>query len=229
MKNCKLVLFASLAFLIACTADQPPPPKVTATALVTPITSHKAARGCNGAHETIYLPGEYIDAYPGLPPKAEPDHVVLYLSDGTTIWAKPHYGSDDCPNYINCSRATLVLNPTWNQCSPQGIFYDAATEDGQLIFDSSAWEITDRRTNASVHVGFACGRGFASPDFTAISNRTAESRCLSPTSASTPTGANVAAALALGSAYFNYRASYGRAVHCVANELSATTWSTKCY
>jgi len=228
MKNSKLALFAALAFLIACTAQQPPP-NAERTALVTPITNYKLARGCNRAHATIYLPGAYIDAYPGLPPAVEPDHVVLHLSDGTTIWAKPHYGSDDCTNYLNCRRATMILNPIWKQCSPEGIFYEAATEDGRLVFESSAWEITDRATKASVHVGFACGHGFAGQDFTAVSNRTVEGGCVSPTSAATPTGATMAAALALGAAYFNYRASYDRAVHCVADELNATTWSTECY
>src|SRR5690242_6335143 len=159
MKNSKLVLFAALAFLIACTAQQPPP-NAERTALVWPITSYKPADGCNQAHRTIYLPGVYIDAYPGLPPAVEPDHVVLHLSDGTTIWAKPHYGSDDCTTYLNCRRATLALNPIWNQCSPKGIFYEAATEDGRLVFESNAWEITDRATKASVHVGFACGHGY---------------------------------------------------------------------
>ncbi len=228
MKKYKLVLLALLAFPLACTTRQPPSPKVETAALAAPITSHKAARGCNGAHETIYLPGEYIDAYPGLPPKAKPDHVVLHLSDGTTIWAKPHYGSEDCTSYLNCRRATLILNPAWNQCSPRGTLYEVATEDGRLVFESSSWEITEHTTNASVHVGFACGHGFAGPDFTAISNQT-EGGCLSRTSASAPTGTTVAAALALGAAYFSYRAAYGRTVDCVTDELSGTTWSTKCY
>jgi hypothetical protein len=228
MKKCKWVIFALLRFLIGCTSVQQPP-KVEATPLVTPITSHNAARGCDGEHDTIYIPGVYIDAYPSLPPKAEPNHIILHLSDGTTIWAKPDYRSNDCSNFINCRRATVVLNPAWNQCSPQGIFYEVATEDGKLIFESSAWEITEPATNASVHVGFACGRGFAASDLTAVSNQTVEQGCLSQSAAANSTGRTMAAALALGAAYFNYRAVYDRAVQCVTDELSDTRWSTRCY
>jgi hypothetical protein len=228
MKRCKLALFASLAFLIACTPVQPSL-KVEVAPLVTPIISHKAASGCEGAHDTVYLPGVYIDAYPSLPPKAEPDHIVLHLSNGTTIWGKPHYGSNDCTDYMNCRRATLVLNPAWNQCTPQGIFYDVATVDGRLVLESSVWEITEPTTKASAYVGFACGQGFADPSLTAVSNQTVETGCSSLPSASTPTGMTVAAAMALGAAYFSYRAAYDRTIHCVTNELSDTTWSTKCY
>jgi hypothetical protein len=227
MKKCKLVLFASLAFLSACAPVQPPPEG--ATPLVTPTISHEAASGCEGEHDTIYLPGLYIDAYPSLPPKAEPEHIVMHLSDGTTIWGKPLYGRKDCTNYMNCRRATLVLNPAWNQCTPQGIFYEVATVDGRLVLNSNFWEITEPTTKTSVYVGFACGQGFASSSLAAVSTQTVESGCLSQASASNSTGTTVAAAMALGAAYFSYRAAYDRTIQCVTDELSGTTWSTKCY
>jgi hypothetical protein len=228
MTKCKLASFASLAFLIACTRVQPPL-KIAASPLITPIISHEGASGCEAEHDTIYLSGVYIDAYPSLPPKADPDHIVLHLSDGTTIWEKPNYGSEDCTDYMNCRRATLVLNPAWHQCSPQGIFYEVAAVDGRLLLESSFWEITDPATKASAYVAFACGQGFAGPNLTAISNQTAESGCLSQESASTPTGMTAAAAMALGAAYFSYRGAYDRTVYCVTNELSDTTSSTRCY
>jgi hypothetical protein len=171
----------------------------------------------------------YIDAYPGLPPRAEPNHVVLHLSDGTTIWAKPDYGSADCTDYISCRSATLVLNPAWDECAPRGAFYEIAALDGAPVLDSNFWEIIEPAKKTSVYVGFACGQGFAGPDFTAVSNQTAEKACLSRASTSTSTGARVAAALALGATYFSYRAAYDRAVQCVSNELSSTTWGAKCY
>jgi hypothetical protein len=227
MKKCKLVLFASLVFLIACTPVQPP--LKVAAPLVTPIISHRAASGCEGAHDTIYLPGLSINAYPGLPPRAQPDYIVLHLSDGTTIWGKPHYGSKDCTNYMNCRRATLVLNPAWNECTPQGIFYEVATVDGRLVLNSNFWEITEPTTKTSVYVGFACGQGFASPSLAVVSTQTLESGCLSQASASNSAGTTMAAAMALGTAYFTYRAAYDHTIQCVTDELNGTTWSTRCY
>jgi hypothetical protein len=224
----KFFLFASAAFLIACTPAQPAL-KVEATPLITPIVGHNAANGCDGAHETIYLPGAYIDAYPSLPPRAEPDHIVLHLNDGTTIWAKPNYGGEDCRDYMNCRRATLVLNPAWNRCAPRGTFYEVATVDGSLLLESSFWEITEPTKKASAYVGFACGQGFAGPDLTGVSNQTMKSGCSSQAPTSSSTGMTIAAAMALCVTYFSYQAAYDRTVHCVTNELNGTTWSTKCY
>ena len=224
----KLALFASLAFLIACTPAAPPL-EVEATPLVAPIISHKAASGCEREHDRIYLPGVYIDAYPNLPPKAQPDHILLHFSNGTTIWEKPHYGSKDCTDYMNCRRATLVLNPAWNQCTPQGIFYEVATVDGRLVLNSNFWQITEPATKTSAYVGIACGQGFASPSLAAVSTQTLQNDCISQAPASNSTGTTVAAAMALGATYFNYRAAYDHTVECVSNELSRTTWSTRCY
>lgn len=223
-----MVLFASLALLLTCTQVQPPL-KVEPTPLITPIISHRAPGGCEGEHDTIYLPGVYIDAYPSLPPKAEPDHIVLHLSDGTTIWGKPHYGSEDCTDYINCRRVTMVLNPAWEHCTPRGILYEVATVDARPFLESSFWQINEPTTKTSAYVDFVCGQGFAGPSLTAVSDQTMESGCLSQPPASTPPGMNLAAAMALGATYFNYRAAYNRTVYCVTNGLSGDTWSTKCY
>jgi hypothetical protein len=220
----KLVLFLPLTFLIACT---PPPSRVVeATPLVAPIVSHLVATNCESEHDRIYLPGVYIDAYPKLPPRAEPNHVVLHLSNGNTIWAKPDYGSADCTNYMNCRRATLVLNPAWNRCTPQGVFYEVATNDGGLLFESRLLEITEPINKTTAYVGFACGRGFAGPDFTTVSNQTRENGCLSQSLGSTSTGSTLATALTLGATYFGYRAAYDRSVQCVTDEWSS---STNCY
>jgi len=227
MKNCRLLAFASLGLLISCTPAQPPP-KVEATPLAAPIITHKMASGCGGPYDLIYVPGVYLEPYPSLPPKAEPDHIVLHLNDGTTIWGKPDYGRKDCTDYINCRRATLVLNPAWNGCTPLGKFYELATVDGRLVFDSNSWQITEPATKSSAYVGFACGQGFAVPTLTTLSNQTAQSDC-SAQSASPPPGTMVAAAMALGAAYFNYRAAYGRVVQCVSYEQGGATRSTKCY
>jgi hypothetical protein len=223
----KFFLLASLAFLIGCSQVQPSP-KVEAPPLITPRVRYAGANGCQRQHEIIYLPGVYIDAYPSLPPRAEPDHVVLHLSDGTTLWEKPHYDSEDCTDYMNCRRATLVLNPAWNQCTPQGIFYEVATVDGRPILGSSLWQITEPTAKTSAYVGFDCAQGFAASNLTAVSNQTAESGCPFQSS-STPTGTTVAAAMALGAAYFSYRAAYDRTVQCVTDELSAAASSTRCY
>jgi hypothetical protein len=228
MKKGNLALVALLTFVIACTQVQPPL-KIAAAPLISPIISHEAARGCEGEHDTIFLPGVYIDAYPSLPPKADPNHIVLHFSDSTTIWGKPLYGSEDCTEYQNCRRATMVLNPAWNQCTPQGIHYEVAAVDGRLVLASSFLQITDPKTKASAYVGFACGEGFAGPNLTVVSNQTAASRCLSQASPSTSTGVTVAAAMALASTYFSYQAAYGRTVHCMTDELSNTAWNTRCY
>jgi hypothetical protein len=221
----KLVLFVPLMLLIACTSRQPPAEIVQATPLVAPIVSHQPARGCEREHDTIYLPGVYIDAYPELPPNAEPDHLVLHLSDGNTLWAKPNYGSADCTSYVNCRSATLVLNPAWSQCTPRGIFYEVSTADGGLVLESRLWQITAPMNKATAYVGFACGRGFAGLDFTTISKQSREDGCLSQPSGPTPTGKTLATAVALSATYFSYRAAYDRTVECVTDEWSGT----KCY
>ena len=135
----------------------------------------------------------------------------------------------DCTDYMNCRRATLVLNPAWNQCTPQGIFYEVATVDGRLVLNSNFWQITEPATKTSAYVGIACGQGFASPSLAAVSTQTLQNDCISQAPASNSTGTTVAAAMALGATYFNYRAAYDHTVECVSNELSRTTWSTRCY
>jgi hypothetical protein len=228
MKKLKLVLFAWLGVMTACT-QAPPPLKIEAPPLIRPVVNHEPARGCEAAHDTIFLSGVYIDAFPSLPPKAEPSHVILHFSDGTTIWEKPHYGSEECTDYLSCRYATFVRDPAWSQCSPQGIFYEVAAVDGRPLLNASSWEITDPKTKVSTFVGFACGHGFAGPNLTTLSNQTAQSDCTPQASASAPTGLPVAAAMALGAAYFSYRAAYNRPVRCVTDELSDTTRSAKCY
>jgi hypothetical protein len=227
----KLAVFAWLAFTIACARVQPPPLIVQQSPLVAPIISHQSPRGCNGEHDRIYLPNVNVDAYPGMPPKEDPKQIVLHFSDGTTLWAKPQYGTEECPNYLNCHRATVILNPAWDRCSPEGISYEVATEDGKLLFDSRSWLVTQRARKASVHIAFSCGTGFAGEDFTAVSNAAARANvCPSQDSAFPQTGmALTATATALAGTYFTYRAAYDRAVTCVSHQMSNTKWSTNCY
>ena len=228
MKGRRPILLVWLASAIGCTTSVQPVPMQRPT-LAAPLISHEQASGCQGEHDAIYLPGVNIDAYPGLPPRAEPDHVVLRLSDGTTIWAKPQYGSPECTDYMNCRRAALLLNPAWNACTPYGIVYEMTSVDGRLVLESNVWQITDLRTKSTAFVGFACGEGVASSSLGAVSRQTEGSTCSPEASASTPTGTKLAAAMSLGSTYFTYRASYDRVVQCVADQMSDTSWNTKCY
>jgi hypothetical protein len=175
------------------------------------------------------LPGVSIDAFPSLPPKAQPDHIVLTLNDGRTIWLKPYYASSDCTNYMDCRRATFVLNPTWNRCHPPGISYEVATVDGKLLLESSLLEVTDSTKKANVYVGFACGRGYAGPSLATVSNRTVHGGCLSQPSASTPVGTTAAAAIALSAAYFSYGAAYDRFVNCMTDQLDGIDLGITCY
>jgi hypothetical protein len=229
MKKSLLVLFAPLAVLIACTGAQTPLLPVAANPLLHPMVSYSPASGCEGEHETVVLPGAYIDAYPGLPPKAEPDHLVLHLINGTTIWNKPLYGKEDCSDYISCRRATMALNPAWIQCTPHGVFYEVATVDGKPVLESNFWQVIEPTTKSSAYVGFTCNQGYVSPNLAAVSNRAAESGCLYPVSGSTPSAVTVASAISLAATYFNYRAAYQRPVRCVSEPLSGTTRSTRCY
>lgn len=223
----RLVLFVWLTCVIACTSVQPSI-KVESPPLVKPIITHQQASGCDGEHDTIYLPGAYMDAYPTLPPRGEPDHIVLHLSDRTTIWAKPEYGTAECTDYMTCRRAALLLNPAWNRCTPHGIVYEMTSVDGRLVLESNVWQVTDLRTKATVFVNFACGEGVTGSSLAAVSSRSEGSACPAEF-ASNPTGTTLAAAMALGTTYFTYRASYDRAVQCVADQTSGTTWVTKCY
>jgi hypothetical protein len=229
MKICRSVVLVSLVFIIACTAPVQPPIEVQRPALISPIINHQQASGCRGEHDTIFLPGAYIDAYPSLPPRAEPDHIVLHLSDGTTIWSKPEYGTSECTGYMTCRRAVLLLNPAWNACTPHGILYEMTSVDGRLLLESNAWQMTDLKTKATTFVGFSCGEGIAGSDLGAVSRQSQGSACSPEAPVSGPTGAKLAAAMNLGTAYFNYRASYDRGVQCVADETSSNSWTTRCY
>jgi hypothetical protein len=82
-----LVMFASIIATVGCSQSRSPiMPTVASAHLAAPTVTHKFARGSESAHDTIYVPGISIDAFPSLPPKALPDHIVLNLNDGTTIW-----------------------------------------------------------------------------------------------------------------------------------------------
>lgn len=228
MEKCKLVLFAWIALLFCCTV-KPAPVRIQPPPLATPMVRYQPARGCEPAHDTVFLPGVYIDAYPSMPPRADPTHVVLHFSDGTTLWEKPHYGRQDCSDYLNCRYATVIRNPVWNQCSPEGISYEVAAADGRPVLDSNFWVITDPLSKATAYVGFACGQGYAGPNFTAVSNKTAEKNCSQETSAPPWTGRNLAAAIALGTGYFKYRAAYDRPVYCLADESNNRAPGISCY
>jgi hypothetical protein len=228
----KLALLLSLAASFACAQVQAPPQQYAAPPSVAPVVTHFAASGCKGEHDTVSLPGEHINAYPGWPPSAQPQHIVLHYDNGTSIWGKPSYGSPDCSDYMSCRRATFILNPAWNQCSPQGNVYEVLTLDGNPVLDSSLLQITDPRAKMSpAYIGFACGRGFAGPSVTSLVGQVQQSGCLSQAgsaSAGAPAasgqgghpylnaavevvGMTLAAAAVLGVAYFGYRASVANA------------------
>jgi len=54
-----------------------------------PTVQHYVGVGCKGAHDTVYLPGVHINGYPGWPPTAQPEHIVLDYTNGSVIWGKP--------------------------------------------------------------------------------------------------------------------------------------------
>jgi hypothetical protein len=229
MKKFRLIVLASLAVLIACSRAQTPLLPVAPNPLQHPMVSYSPASGCEGEHETVVLPGAYINAYPSLPPKSEPDHLVLHLINGTTIWSKPLYGREDCADYISCRRATLALNPVWNQCTPHGVFYEVATVDGKPVLESNLWQVIEPTTKTSAYVGLTCNQGYASPSLSAVSNRAAETGCLYPASSSPSSPMTVASAISLAATYFNYRAAYQRPIRCVSEPLTGATRSTRCY
>jgi hypothetical protein len=229
MKKSLLIVFASLTVLFACSGAQTPLLPVTPNPLLHPMVSYSPASGCEGEHETVVLPGAYINAYPSLPPKAEPDHLVMHLLNGTTVWSKPLYGSEDCADYISCRRASLALNPLWNQCTPHGVFYEVATVDGKPVLESNFWQVIEPSSKASAYVAFTCNQGYVSPNLAAISNRTAQTDCLYPTFNSPSSPVMMASAISLAATYFNYRAAYQRPIRCVSEPLSGTTRSTRCY
>ncbi|HZP44250.1 MAG TPA: hypothetical protein VFB15_01250 [Candidatus Binataceae bacterium] len=205
----------------------PPPPQPITVPLVAPTVAHKDAAGCDGAHDTVFLPGASIDAYPSLPPRAQPKFFVINLNDGTSVWGKPYYNDNDCANYLECRRATFVLNPSWNDCRPSGNRYEVATLDSRLVLSSTLFQVTDLTTDTIAYVGFACGQGFAESDLSNAANRVAHPQC-SSAAPSAATGANLAKALALGAAYFSYRAAYNRPVRCFADD-SRIGATTACY
>lgn len=157
MRRLGLALSLPLAVLLACQAVQPLTQPHSAPSAIT----HFEASGCNGEHDTISLTGEHIDAYPGWPPKAQPEHIVLHYDNGTSIWGKPSYGSPDCSEFATCRRATFILNPSWNQCTPQGPDYEVLTLDGNPVLHSSLLQIIDPATMKTTYLGFGCGRAFA--------------------------------------------------------------------
>ena len=229
-----VVMFASIIATVGCSQSRSPiVPTVASAPLAAPTVTHQVARGCESAHDTIYVPGISIDAFPSLPPKAQPDHIVLNLNDGTTIWAEPSYGSEDCVNYLDCRRANVILNPIWNdECKPQGDAFEVATADGRLVFNSSLFVVTETATGSTAYVGFTCGRGLAASSFLAVVNRITDESCLPPLGDSNASraGATMAASMELGAAYFHYRAAYDQSVQCVVEEADgAATASITCY
>jgi hypothetical protein len=228
-KVARAIPFAWLISLFSCARVQPPPKLVVASPLISPTLVHKDAEGCEGEHDTVYLPGASIDAFPNLPPRAQPNYFVLKMNDGTTVWGKPNYNSADCVDYLDCRRATLVLNPVWRECRPLGDAYEVASIDGRLVLNSDLFEVTDSATKAKTYVGFACGQGFAESDLTAIANQTEHPQCIPSVSASTSTGKTAAEAVALGATYFTYRAAYSRPVHCYADAANPISAPMNCY
>jgi hypothetical protein len=233
-------IFALSLFLllvcVACSATPggQPPSQANIAPPVQPTIQHYAAQGCRGEHDTLYLAGGNINAYPGWPPNAQPEHIVLHYDNGETIWGKPLYGVPDCVDYMSCRRATFILNPTYAKCTAQGHVYEVATLDGKLVLESSLLQISDPATKGTVYVGFACGRGFAGPDVVSVVNQVQQSGCMSGSSQSQPpvasptaasnqqthpylnaavevVGIALVAAGVLGTAYFSYRAAQANA------------------
>ena len=226
----KVALCLSLTALVACAPVQPQAQQYAASPPVAPVTTHFAASGCAGEHDTLSLPGGLINAYPAWPPNAQPEHIVLHYNNGTTVWGKASYGSADCTDYMSCRRATFILNPAWKQCAPQGHVYEVVTLDGEPVLESGLLQVIDPPTKATVYIGFACARGFAGQSVTSLIDQIRQSGCLSQASAASAAGApagqgghpylkaavevigvTLAAAAVLGTAYFGYRASMASA------------------
>ncbi|GEM_PF-2624454 len=215
-----------LTILTACGNVQPVSPVISSVPFQ-PTIEHWAARGCRGEHDTLYLPWGHINAYPGFPPRAQPDFIVLHYETGDVIWGKPSYQTPQCPDFATCRRATFILNPAWNQCSPIGHLYEVETLDGHPVLESSLLWVTDTSTQSRVFIAFACGRGIAGPDLASVVSQAQQSGCLAApsriqASSALPSGSmsqdhpylNAAvsvigialvAAAEVGVAYFTYR------------------------
>jgi len=243
-----------LILLVGCAPAQPLPQQYRQPAF-RPTIEHSAAKGCRGEHDTVYLAGCHINAYPVWPPNAQPEHIVLhYDNSGEVIWGKPSYGAPECTDYMTCRRATFILNPTWNQCTPQGHLFEVITLDGKPVLESSLLQIIDPTTRGTAYVAFACGRGFAGPSVTSVADQIQRSGCFSgaaPTQAAPQlsqdhpflnaavqaVGMTLAAAAVLGTAYFEYRAAaaearaqttYTAPVCCTTIQVGQM-WQTTCH
>jgi hypothetical protein len=254
-----LILGAILIALVGCSSSAPQS-QITQTPLPTsnfqPTVQHYSANGCRGEHDTLYLAGGHINAYPAFPPNAQPEHIVLHFDNGTVIWGKPSYGSPDCGSYASCQRATFILNSAFNQCSPRGNQYEVLSLDGKPVLDSSLLQIVDPKSKGTVYIAFTANRAFAAPNLTSLAAQVDQNSALSKggqiqgavASASgngqpqehpyleagvAIAGMTLAAAAILGVAYFAFRASQAQAepTYCTTTQTGTLipTWQTTCY
>jgi len=208
---------------------------------------HHASSGCQGEYETIDLPAGGIDAYPGWPPRVQPGHILIHYDNRAVLWGKPSYGSPECGHFNTCRRATFILNPTYTQCIAHGHVYEVTTLDGKPVLHSRLLQVIDPAGRRTVDVAFACGRGFAGPDFASIGARISQAGCTSasikhgmPLSAIPAAsisqggpysqGMTLAAGAVLSGAYFRYRATVAQPTRatCTTNQLNMTAWTTTC-
>lgn len=239
----------SLILAVICAPFQPSALAQRCAVPRQPSIQNHTANGCQGEYETMDQPGGHIDAYPGWPPRVQPDHIVVHYHNGPVIWEKPSYGGSQCGHFTACRRATFIANPTYAQCTAQGHLYEVIALDGKSVLDSRLLQIIDRAaTSRTVDVAFACSRGFAGPDFPSIGARISQAECMSgsikhgmPLSA-IPTvstsqehpyakGMTLVAAAILGMAYFDHRTAVSAQptpVTCTTNQLGMTAWTTTC-
>jgi len=212
-----------LVLLSACAPVQSAAPTAQAPAAPSVTVSHWPARGCAGAHDMVdFGPGGYINAYPGWPPNAQPDHIVIHYPNGDSIWGKPAYGTPDCADYMHCQRATFVIDPKWNKCVPAGHLLEVVTLDGQPVLDSSLLQIVDPNSQRTVYLAFANNTWYAGPSVTgvvaqarqAVQHAAAAPAAMASNGSASQTGAQafgiafgvaLAAALALGVVYLAAR------------------------
>jgi hypothetical protein len=245
-----LVFGLCLTLLTACAAVQPTPQRISLPPFQ-PTIEHWAARGCKGEHDTINLAAGHINAYPGWPPRAQPEFIVLHYDTGDVIWGKPSYQTPQCADFTTCRRATFILNPTWNQCSPSGHLYEVETFDGLPVLESSLLWVTDTSTQARVFIAFACGKALAGPDLASVANQARQSGCLAASSGSqgsralapgsipqvhpylkaavSVVGTALVAAAVVGTAYFVYRTMAAQSSVACTTFQAGTMWNTYCF
>ncbi|MGH7947681.1 MAG: hypothetical protein ACREQF_00435, partial [Candidatus Binataceae bacterium] len=147
------LLAFSLAFLIGCGPGAHNSAQLPDAGASTRVS---AAPGID-EHDRYSFPGGTMYAYPSW---AKLEYVTVVYDDGSTIWARPSYGSGDCLDAAQCKRMVMRIN--------QGRLLEAVSLDGSPVLLSKMLQFNDPATQSSFYVAEVDGKWNSGPDLVSL-------------------------------------------------------------